>query len=290
MHYNYSYKVDDSNQQQHTNPESLLSTKKYATRPDIPTIIGTVTPRQKGQHGPATTIGEPSEYSMRINMFPTRRAQQQKQLCISFGNPLSATSVSHRVDMANLFIVCNAKEKRAVVSCARLQRILSIRGLAKRHYVLLFSPPWYLCGGTIIGRAPICWNGIDAVARASLFFSSIRRRLWRYWCGFCNWYHCRGVTVNELKTNNQPWKRMHALLVISEVSTIALFDYYYCIRLFDSFLAGSAVNNTPYQYSYNRVCSAVGVQRPWFLFFLLQCVLGVRVWQRGTLARHTEWL
>ena len=51
---------------------------KYATAPEIHTIKGTVTKQQKGQQGPAMTIGEPSNRSNRTNIFPNRRAKQQQ--------------------------------------------------------------------------------------------------------------------------------------------------------------------------------------------------------------------
>jgi hypothetical protein len=51
---------------------------KYATAPDTANINGNVTQIQNGQQGPAMTMGVPSVRSHNTNMFPKRRAQQQK--------------------------------------------------------------------------------------------------------------------------------------------------------------------------------------------------------------------
>jgi len=61
-----------------TTPDLSLNKIKIQTSADIPKINGTVTPMQKGQHGPAMTQGLPSPFSIIINIFPTRLAQQQK--------------------------------------------------------------------------------------------------------------------------------------------------------------------------------------------------------------------
>ena len=65
-------------------------------------IKGTVTKQQKGQHGPAMTMGDPSARSQRENMFPMRLEQKQKQVLISHGFPCSATWRSQRVETAYL--------------------------------------------------------------------------------------------------------------------------------------------------------------------------------------------
>lgn len=61
-----------------TRPALGFDTMKYPTIPLNTTINGTVTNVQNGQHGPATTMGLPSFFSIRKNIDPTRRAQQQK--------------------------------------------------------------------------------------------------------------------------------------------------------------------------------------------------------------------
>ena len=52
--------------------------KKKITSIDIPIINGKVMNKQKGQQGPAITIGVPSDLDIRANMLPIRFAQQQQ--------------------------------------------------------------------------------------------------------------------------------------------------------------------------------------------------------------------
>ena len=76
---------------------------KKITVAEIPTMRGTVIPTQKGQQGPATTTGEPSCFSIKKYMLPTRRAQQQNTLFNNLSSLLpSETSRSHRVETAYL--------------------------------------------------------------------------------------------------------------------------------------------------------------------------------------------
>ena len=57
--------------------------QKYKTNVLNPATKGKVTNVQKGQHGPATTIGTPALVSQRKNIFPTRLEQQQHAECTS---------------------------------------------------------------------------------------------------------------------------------------------------------------------------------------------------------------
>jgi len=71
---------------------------------ETPRIIGRVTRAQKGQQGPAMTKGVPSRYETSANMFPIRRAQQQKYEWTSLGARPSATCRSHCVETAYLHL------------------------------------------------------------------------------------------------------------------------------------------------------------------------------------------
>ena len=62
-----------------TNGESFEIMTKYETAPDTANINGNVTNRQKGQQGPAMTIGVPSVLSHKTNIFPNRLAQQHQK-------------------------------------------------------------------------------------------------------------------------------------------------------------------------------------------------------------------
>uniref|UniRef100_A0A6S9AIN9 Uncharacterized protein n=1 Tax=Ditylum brightwellii TaxID=49249 RepID=A0A6S9AIN9_9STRA len=96
------------------NPEFLLNTTKYETSAEQSSISGNVTNVQKGQQGPATIIGEPSLVSMRKNMLPTRREQQQQHVWKSSAVPVqiglerrlcsSSYSLSHLTDTAYLCV------------------------------------------------------------------------------------------------------------------------------------------------------------------------------------------
>jgi hypothetical protein len=75
----------------------------------MPRTSGVVINIQKGQQGPATSIGDPSGYEHRINILPTRFAQQQHiRFNASHPVPLLLTllfaslSASHRTETANL--------------------------------------------------------------------------------------------------------------------------------------------------------------------------------------------
>jgi hypothetical protein len=52
--------------------------RKKITSIDIPIINGKVMNTQKGQQGPAITIGVPSGFDIKANMLPMRLAQQQQ--------------------------------------------------------------------------------------------------------------------------------------------------------------------------------------------------------------------
>ena len=62
-----------------TNGESSEIITKYETAPDTAKINGKVTNMQKGQQGPAMTIGVPSILSHNTNIFPRRLAQQHQK-------------------------------------------------------------------------------------------------------------------------------------------------------------------------------------------------------------------
>jgi hypothetical protein len=52
--------------------------RKNITSIDMPIINGSVMNKQKGQQGPAMTMGVPSDRDIRANMLPMRLAQQQQ--------------------------------------------------------------------------------------------------------------------------------------------------------------------------------------------------------------------
>jgi hypothetical protein len=75
---NRKYRTDRRNSVIRTSTNVSPIIKKKITSIDIPIINGSVTKKQNGQHGPAITMGVPSELDNNANMFPIRLAQQQK--------------------------------------------------------------------------------------------------------------------------------------------------------------------------------------------------------------------
>ncbi len=95
-----------------TSGDLASNIQNQSTNPLKIVIIGTVTKIQNGQHGPATTMGDPSRFSHKKNILPTLREQQQhseKQSSVvpvqkRFWFGFSACWRSQFVDTANCFL------------------------------------------------------------------------------------------------------------------------------------------------------------------------------------------